>query len=994
MALLPGTSSNPVTVSIQAHGGFSGAVTVSVEGLPAGLNISASTSFSVGAGQSQQITLTASSSATPVSANITFRGTSGSLVQTATLAASVVVPRNSRTNYVRAAGTVNDVLYDAARKQVFATSHGANRVDVFSSVDGKHLASIPVARPYGIDITPDGTKVYVGSNSEELTVIDPVRLEVAERIDFYYYDPVQRSSYVYLVPVTLANGHVLFSIDEHWTTSPGGLIKWDPATGSRVSRWPPGTGSLTFSPLAFPMLTRTADRSRVLVSDGGGVVTLYDVASDSYVAIRSMPETVQGIAANADGSQFVVLGDRDSVYFLDAQLNTLATVKVPSSLGAIIYSFDGARVFVSSGFQSATQYTVLDARTFSVLGSIPCNLTSLPEKFVTPIAVDETDLLFVPNGSGVAFVEMSSPRSLPPSSFAGYVSVNPPHGKPDVPTDVTVTSPFTTQGSEVYFGRIAGIGSSLAGTSLRTKTPALGQKGSVLVTMTHPNGWEFHGVEAFTYGPDVRHILPNVGKREGSTALTLIGKGFSQQTRVTVSLGDSPSQNITPQTNGSDPSLFDVRFLAPAGNPGVVDVVVQTSEGTQTLSRAFQFARTFATFQVTGSLEQLLYDDSRQLLFATNTSQNRVEVFSLANRNFLAAIPVGNAPAKMAITPDRSKLIVTNANSGSLSVIDLSSRTVQNTFPLPVNPEIYPYNIAAVDGNRAFVELRFAGSGGAGKLVEVNLATGATTVRLQQGDSAGIDDNFLVATAEGGFVVTGDTNTSGGNAYTWDSTSNSFQFRGIGWYLYDGAISADGNVIAIPLTWNPFKTHFYNQQLHEVGMQSELPSLTQFDAQLRLGHKLHPSGALLFAPVEVFREGYYAVDVYDVRTGSWRLRIPLPEGLRPGVDSLAVSNDGSLIFANTNSGFVLVELSEVPLSIGHVTPNSGPSAGGTQLTIRGSGFQSGASVELGGDPVVATSVDSNTIRVTTLPASQGPITVTVINPNGDKYRLHAGFHFN
>jgi hypothetical protein len=82
-------------------------------------------------------------------------------------------------------------------------------------------------------------------------------------------------------------------------------------------------------------------------------------------------------------------------------------------------------------------------------------------------------------------------------------------------------------------------------------------------------------------------------------------------------------------------------------------------------------------------------------------------------------------------------------------------------------------------------------------------------------------------------------------------------------------------------------------------------------------------------------------------------------------------------------------------TVGSITPNSGPVAGGTAVTITGSGFLTGATVSLGG--TAATNVNvvgSTSITATTAAHAAGAVTVSVTNsdaqsgslPNGYTYR--------
>lgn len=78
-----------------------------------------------------------------------------------------------------------------------------------------------------------------------------------------------------------------------------------------------------------------------------------------------------------------------------------------------------------------------------------------------------------------------------------------------------------------------------------------------------------------------------------------------------------------------------------------------------------------------------------------------------------------------------------------------------------------------------------------------------------------------------------------------------------------------------------------------------------------------------------------------------------------------------------------------------LTPASGGSLGGETVTIRGSGFASGASVVMGSAIATVLSVDASggTLTVTTPPSAVGAVPVTVINPDGQQARLESAFTF-
>lgn len=83
------------------------------------------------------------------------------------------------------------------------------------------------------------------------------------------------------------------------------------------------------------------------------------------------------------------------------------------------------------------------------------------------------------------------------------------------------------------------------------------------------------------------------------------------------------------------------------------------------------------------------------------------------------------------------------------------------------------------------------------------------------------------------------------------------------------------------------------------------------------------------------------------------------------------------------------------LAVSSVTPNSGPPAGGTSVTVTGSGFASGATVSFGGTAASGVSVVSPTQISATSPAhAAGAVDVSVTNPDGSQGSLPAGFTYS
>jgi YVTN family beta-propeller protein len=77
-----------------------------------------------------------------------------------------------------------------------------------------------------------------------------------------------------------------------------------------------------------------------------------------------------------------------------------------------------------------------------------------------------------------------------------------------------------------------------------------------------------------------------------------------------------------------------------------------------------------------------------------------VSVIATATNGVVATIGVGGAPSGVAVTPDSSKVYVTNGNCCAVSVIDTASNAVVATIEVGLQPE----GVAVTpDGSRAYV---------------------------------------------------------------------------------------------------------------------------------------------------------------------------------------------------------------------------------------------------------------------------------------------------
>jgi IPT/TIG domain-containing protein/lectin family protein/putative Ig domain-containing protein len=119
-----------------------------------------------------------------------------------------------------------------------------------------------------------------------------------------------------------------------------------------------------------------------------------------------------------------------------------------------------------------------------------------------------------------------------------------------------------------------------------------------------------------------------------------------------------------------------------------------------------------------------------------------------------------------------------------------------------------------------------------------------------------------------------------------------------------------------------------------------------------------------------------------------QIRVITPAGIA-GAVSVTVENPGNLASRLANA-FLYISSSAGPAVVTGITPSSGPV--GTQVTITGTNFESGATVAFGSTSATPVVVSSSTQLVTSVPAvNAGTYSVTVTDPDPSSATLPKGF---
>ena len=909
--------------------------------------------------------------------------------------------------FVTTGGGLFQGVFLPALHFVFATNTILNEVDVISTDDLSIRARIPVPKPYGIDASPDGKHVYVGTSVQSLVVIDPVQLQVVQNV-------VPPNSQASWFPVCLGNKVLLTaqlpSVAPDILLKGGQLILWDPSSNSFQDI----SSLLSVSPGVGNLVARTGDATKLFVgnfgNNGTGLLAVYDVASGtvSQGSIEIPANIVTAVAANFDGTQFMVsVGGQP--FFYDQhfkQLNS-SSVNVGVNYWGSGYTLDNRYFYGASSYtansETNTAVVVVDTTNFQVSGYIPAVFSSNP---VIPLAFDQGGNLIVSGSGGMGVIPFKPSLTLSSGiSFYPPPRWDPAQTSPGKSIQTQANSVGFEDNMKVYFGSTGVSTISVVTNSygpLTVEAPPLSVQGPVNTTLEFPDGWFTLLPNAFSYGPTALQLTLSGGPAEGGNQVQLYGYGFNYSpSDLQVTVGGKPATiSSAGLTNISNAQPVDeVTFTIPPGAPGFADVSLTTPTGSATLRKAYEYLATATVVPAQSNLSQVIFDSKRNLVYAS--AGNTIPVFSPQTMQFLQPIqPPGgalNAAYKgLALTPDSSLLVVADGANHAVAIVNPDNPSQGQTVVLsnpssttcipPSNelPFSQPNWIATTSTGKAFIEQ----SVGISSTVELDLASGQFQYRCDIFDQSPIaaseDGSKVVFAAVGGFP---------GAVGTWDATTDSFTSQIIYSTLGDVTVSADG--MRVVSTDEDQLDPFNNSYLFDSSLRllnyTFYPDLAPPQGRWVPGIKLNSTGSLYVMPRQ------QGIDIIDAQTGALREQIVTPEPLLTPQNVVNVLNGIALddvnrrIFAISASGLTVLQLPTFPLGIGTIQPNQGPPTGGVLVTVHGSGFAQGAQVSFGSQLASTTFIDQETLTFTAPASMSGAVRISINNPDGSSYSLDAAY---
>ncbi len=547
--------------------------------------------------------------------------------------------------------------------------------------------------------------------------------------------------------------------------------------------------------------------------------------------------------------------------------------------------------------------------------------------------------------------------------------VSPSSGTAAGGTAVTITGSNFMAGATVSFGGIPATNVTVAtSTSITATTPAHAA-GAVTVTVTNPNGQSGSLAGAYAYSPvgggTISFVQVNAATPQTASAsvsviypaaqtagdLNIVAVGWNDTTStvssVTDSRGNTYALAIGPTTGtGLRQSIYYTKNIAAGSNTvtvafskaaAFVDVRILEYSGLDTLNPLDQTAGA-AGSGTTASSGAATTTSANELIFGAGMTVAR---FTGAGAGFTSRIitaPDADIAEDQTVAATGS-YSATAPNSTSSWVMQMATFVLASA-PTPTVTGIGPAT-GPTSGGTAVTITGTSFAAGATVSFGANAATNVTV----------LNGTTISATSPAGAVGTATvtvTNSPGRSG----SLSNAFTYTGS----------------------NPAPA---------------VTSITPNTGTANGGTAVTITGTGFLPGATVSLGGTAATNVNVVSSTSITATTPAH-----AAGAVAVTMTNTDAQAGTlNNGYIYTASNPAP-TVGSITPNAGPVAGGTSVTITGTGFLAGATVSLGGTAATNVNVVSSTSITATTPAHvAGVVSVVVTNTDAKSGTLTNGYTY-
>ncbi len=825
-------------------------------------------------------------------------------------------------------------LYNAPSGHYFFVDGSQNQVFAFDGKTEKQLSSVYIPGALALDQAPDGSVVYVATNVGDIYTFNPGTLAITELIKSSQIGP---SGYPSFAIFPLADGNFVLMGDPSAlgaTTTYNSIAVWN-KTSNTLTKYITTDGvqnsltgqSFCGSLVGVGNIAINAARTKVFLGGyfGDSTICEFDPLSGQSATGNAPAPPYDGGSTHAlptlDGN-FLTLGYGNLYIWNSASMTIANQFAFPTyhSAETGVLSPDGNTLYISPS--NAGVVVAYNWRTFNVTGWASEPVANLDGALV-PMVIDNTGLIGGTVGSiingGFGFADVSNLQTAATITqlqdwmggpYTAAVNVGPTRGGTSVQFAGVANGQIATN---LYFDYQAAPNFNVASNSSPTAVSPPHADGAVDLALTTSDGAVFVGFNAFSYGPSATQVIGSLSTAEGGGTVSVFGYGFSLQSLNTapqVQVGTQAAlvTSYTANVNGEFGIPYQyVQFTIPPGEAGAtVPVTISNQYGSTTAPSSITYLPAIQTFPLPGSnLAEGVYDAKRQLYYFTDLT--KIQVFSRHTMSWQSPISLPNPGSEtqelvgIALSPDGTKMAVSDDGTASVYVLDTSTLSVLKTFSV-ASGDSYPCGIAISDSGIVYFASYETITGGASTFHRLDTSTGIVTSysaipAFNQTDQF---DSHVLITPDNATVFFAAADTY--SLYKVNTATNE------GGYVPDVvigstslALSPDGTTLEAwgSLTDGSGNPLAYMKESYSYGLAHINPAE---------GTKFSADGRLLFQPDE------QAMTVFDTASALAIQEIGLPTTPANAFDALVSDNADNILAAILlpGNGIALVDLSAVP----------------------------------------------------------------------------------
>jgi len=380
--------------------------------------------------------------------------------------------------------------------------------------------------------------------------------------------------------------------------------------------------------------------------------------------------------------------------------------------------------------------------------------------------------------------------------------------------------------------------------------------------------------------------------------------------------------------------LVDTRIATSEYEPGSIEVfmAVARSVFAALLLAALAYSATLGTVvPIVGGAADIVLDEPRGRLYLVNSGRAQIEVYSIAQRQFLPAVKTDALPLSAAMSRDGSTLYVVSYDGTALNVINLNSLTVIKTVSLPAKPE----GVAVGTDNRVLISTIGTGANNTANVlltydpnaadtnsvqaVQITPAAPASPVLPAPSGRLFLASRSQLLASKDGSTIVGVNlpNATLRVLFVYEVASGTVvRSRTVGNVSSVLSISSDGSKFMAGLSLFDTATLQIVAQQNTANSPYPFQPGTNFNTQQNQGGSVFsPDNSVLYsafniAPVQnpPGRANVSQLMLNDPDNLLIRLGLQLPENL---AGKMVISSNGGTIYALSESGFVNIPLNQL-----------------------------------------------------------------------------------